>query len=57
MFEECFSMIELNALLDMRSFQPETVDDDELFHHLSKVVLSALEAALFEAEQPPRRLN
>lgn len=57
MFEECFSMIELNALLDMTSTRPVIDEDEQLYNHMTSAVLSALEAALFDPEQAPEAVH
>lgn len=51
MFEECFSMIELNGLLENAPVKPEPqTDEGLLFHHLTHAVLKALEKALLDAD-------
>lgn len=57
MFEECFSMIELNGLVERKSATTTDAENDQLFHYISRVVVTALEDALFDQDHAPNSLH
>ncbi len=57
MFEECFSMIELNLLVEEKALEPARPDDDQMFENLTHAVLGALKAALLDPEPPARTVH
>lgn len=57
MFEECFSMIELNGLMEGKSASPTDIEEDQLFHYISRAVVYALEEALFEQDRAPHSIH
>lgn len=53
MFEECFSMIEVNGLLETVPSRQDAEEERALYHHITTAVLRALEMALLDRDDPP----